>query len=405
MTRLDTRLYWIWMQQALGAGNHKVNALLRELGQAQAVYEADEGTFAPFELTGEELKRLRDKSLGEARRIARQALSGGGWMLTPDDRLYPSLLRAIPSIPLVLYGRGEMPDLDILPSVAVVGTRETTGYGRRATALIAGGLALGGMVVVSGGARGVDAIAHQAALAAGGITIAVQACGLDVDYPKSNEELRQRIALSGAVLTEYPPGTQALKHHFPIRNRIISGLALGTCVTEAPERSGALITAHHAFEQGRDVYAVAGDMLTGRSGGTDEMIRQGARLVTGAEEILREYEQRFPDILEAKAAAHIRGDPRFRNLPAETAIKEITKRAAPGPSGRAASAVCPNDASDAARAVFSVMTETPRTLGQIIERADLPAPQVLTALTELEVCDCVQSFPGQMYALSRGERP
>lgn len=389
------------MQQALGAGNHKVNALLRGLGQAQSVYEADEQTLVPFGLTNAEFAKLRNKSLDEARQIARQALADGCWMLTPDDRLYPSLLRAIPSVPLVLYGFGEMPDLEILPSIAVVGTRETTGYGRRATALIAGGLALGGMVVISGGARGVDTIAHQAALAAGGITIAVQACGLNIDYPKSNEELRRRIALSGAVLTEYPPGTQALKHHFPIRNRIISGLALGTCVTEAPERSGALITARHAFEQGRDVYAVAGDMLTGRSGGTDEMIRQGARLVTGAEEILLEYEQRFPDILDAKAAAHIRSDPRFRNLPAETAIEEISKQAAPPAPEQTAPAVCPDGASASARTVFSVITDTPQTLGQIIDRSDLPAPQVLTALTELELYGCVRCLPGQMYALSR----
>lgn len=395
MKRLDTRLYWIWMQQALGAGNPKTNALLRGLKQAQAVYEAGDQALYPFGLNEGEYKRLRDKSLDAARTAAERATEDGGWILTPEDKLFPSLLRTIPGVPLVLYGRGEMPNLDLLPSIAVVGTRETSGYGRRATALLAGGLALGGMVIISGGARGVDAIAHEAALAAGGMTVAVQACGLDIGYPKSNEELRRRIARSGAVISEFPPGTQALKHHFPMRNRLISGISLGTCVTEAPEKSGALITARHAFEQGRDVYAVAGDMLTGRSGGTDSLIRQGARLVTGAEEILLEYEARFPDILNPKAAAHARGDPRFRlyEMPQEKEILPSIQVAQPPV------AVCPDGVSDGARTVFAALTDTSQTLGQIIAQTNLTAPQVLTALTELEMLESVKCFPGQLYAL------
>lgn len=394
MKRLDIRLYWIWMQQALGAGNPKVNALLRGLKEAQAVYEAGDQALEPFGLNEGERRRLSDKSLEAAQLIVERTAKGGGWMLTPEDKLFPSLLRSIPGVPLVLYGRGEMPNFDLLPSIAVVGTRETSGYGRRATALLAGGLALGGMVVVSGGARGVDAVAHEAALSAGGVTVAVQACGLDIGYPKSNEELRQRIARSGAVISEFPPGTQALKHHFPMRNRLISGLALGTCVTEAPERSGALITARHAFEQGRDVYAVAGDMLTGRSGGTDKLIRQGARLVTGAEEILSEYEARFPDILNPKAAAHVRGDPRFRLYD--------TREEAPIPATAepvSSPAVCPAGVSDGAKTVYASVTDKPQTMGQIIAQTGLSAPQVMTALTELEMQECVQCLPGQLYVL------
>lgn len=396
---MDDRLYWIWMQRAFTPGSLKADALLRGFGSAAAVYETGESELAPFHLTKSEIDRVMDKSLEKPRAVLKNALGQGGWVLTPEDSLYPSLLRAIPGVPLVLYGRGELPDLDILPAVAVIGTRETTGYGRRATALLAGGLALGGAVIISGGARGVDTVAHESAMAAGGQTVAVQGCGLDVPYPPQNSGLREKIINSGAVISEFPPGTLPLHHHFPLRNRLISGMSLGVCVTEAPERSGALITARHAFEQGRDVFAVAGDMLSGRSAGTDELIRQGARLVTDAVEIIEEYHPRFPDILNPKAAEGVRADPRFRALPV---AEEEQPRPAPvpdKPDPRPAQPQCPDSVSEQARSIYRLLSSAAKTLGELIDESGMSAPQAMTVLTELELCGAVCCAPGQVYYL------
>jgi|LSQX01.1.fsa_nt_gb DNA processing protein len=405
---MDDRLYWIWMQRAIAPGSLKTDALLRGFGCARAVYESPQNELLQYGLTKTELKLLADKSLDRAGEILNLSLKDKGWILTPEDALYPSLLRSIPGLPLVLYGYGELPDLDIAPVVGVVGTRATTSYGRRATALIAGGLALGGAVVVSGGANGVDSVAHEAALEAGGCTVAVQGCGLDIQYPSQNCELRRRIARSGAVISEYPPGTPALRHNFPLRNRMISGVSLGVCVTEAPEKSGALITARHAFEQGRDVFAVAGDMLTGRSSGTDALIRQGARLVTSAEEILEEYLPRFPDIINPKAAAAVRQDPRFRDYGSDKGTSANSRGKPPMRQVYEKKSSAPHldrrTLSDEATKVLGFITDTPSTLEELIAATDLTAPGVMTALTELEMNGAIRCNPGQTYVLRPTEQ-
>lgn len=427
---MDSRVYWIWMQQAVPPGSPSADELLRAFGSARAVYGAgtDELSACSF-LSGTEQRALRDKSLDGPAALLKRALSGGDWLLTPEDALYPALLRLIEGVPLVLYGRGEMPDLNLLPAVAMVGTRRLTAYGREATARVAYGLARGGMLVVSGGALGGDGTAHEAALEAGGITIAVQGCGLDADYPRPHAELRRRIAKAGAVITEFPPGTPPEGRNFPLRNRLLSGMTLGTCVTEAPERSGALITARRAFEQGRDVFAVAGDMLSGRSPGTDGLIRQGGQLIRGCREILEEYFPRFPDILQLppESAEDFGGlPPRFLRTPPdrETGGSSVKKDSAAKPcsapetpgsrrgekqegafyaKGQAAASdasasVNPTaEVSPAALSLWKLLSDTPRALGELMEVSGLNAPRALSALTELELSGAALSLPGQRY--------
>lgn len=393
---MDDRLYWIWMQNIFAPGSLKPDCLLREYGSAREVYHAPVSEIRQFGLSKAELERISDKSLAASKYILNRALENGGWILTPDDALYPSLLRAIPGIPLVLYGYGELPNLDITPAVAIVGTRATTRFGRQATALVAGGLALGGAVVVSGGAYGVDTVAHESALAVGGQTVVVQGCGLDLPYPAKNAELRRNAALSGAVVSEFPPGTPPLKHNFPIRNRIISGLSLGVCVTEAPAKSGALITARLALEQGRDVFAVAGDMLTGRSAGTDQLIKSGAKLVTDAAEILEEYLFRFRDILDLKAAQNARSHPGLKHIfsgeeSSDTVVEQVAE-----PNFK--SAECPDSASEQSRLIFSLLNDRPKTMDELAALSGLAAAEILTALTELELSGCIRRAPGQAYA-------
>src|SRR6266849_1274445 len=201
------------------------------------------------------------------------------------DEHYPAWLRAIPDPPQVLYCDGSLEPGD-RQAVAIVGSRQASPYGLRVTNALAGELSALGFTIVSGFARGIDAAAHRAALAAGGRTIAVLGCGLDVDYPPGHASLRAEIAGNGAVLTEFVPGTPPLAGHFPRRNRIISGLALGVVVVEAAEGSGSLITARLALEQGREVFAVPGSPLDPRCRGSNDLLRHGATLTESGEDVL-----------------------------------------------------------------------------------------------------------------------
>jgi DNA processing protein len=211
--------------------------------------------------------------------------------LTYHDDKYPSRLKEIYDYPPILYVRGK-----ILPEdewcLAVVGTRRATVYGRQVTEEIVNDLAHNKITIVSGLARGIDTIAHQAALEAGGRTIAVSACGLDIIYPSENAGLAKRILEQGAIVSEYPLGTKPKPEHFPRRNRILSGLSLGVLVTEAGESSGALITADLALEQNRDVLAVPGSVLSPASQGTNHLIQEGAKLVRNCQDVLEELNLR-----------------------------------------------------------------------------------------------------------------
>lgn len=311
----------------------------------------------------------------------------GDWVLTPEDAYYPSLLLGLPDFPLVLYGRGEMPDLEHLPTVGMVGTRKCSDEGRRAAGDIARELSLHGVVIVSGGAEGIDAASHWGALYAGGLTVAVQACGLDVDYPALNREMRFRILRGqGALLSEYPYGSPPMRHHFPVRNRLIGGLSLGVCVVEAPRHSGSLITARLAAEQGRDVFVVPGAWDSVRFTGSNGLIKQGARLITSPREILEEYEARFPAILE-------RREPPSTPVPVREKAERSTDAA---PS----TASCPEGAGEAARAVWTALTAgCPGEPDELAEATGLTASQVLAALTELELLGGVQAGPGGRYRL------
>jgi DNA processing protein len=216
-----------------------------------------------------------------------RARAYGAKIFTTEDAGYPELLSKIYDPPLVIYVCGELGPRDG-KSVAVVGTRRPTAYGRLAAEKISGGLAASGIMVVSGLASGIDTAAHSAALDAGGRTVAVLGSGLGVHFPAANEKLEEKIARSGAIVSEFPMGFPPSKGTFPRRNRIISGLSLGTVVVEAPEKSGALITAMYALEQGRDVFAVPGSVVSRFSRGPHWLIKQGAKLVESAQDVLEE---------------------------------------------------------------------------------------------------------------------
>ncbi|MBF0541304.1 MAG: DNA-protecting protein DprA [Nitrospirae bacterium] len=218
-------------------------------------------------------------------------------IITYRDDTYPELLKQIHDPPVLLFIKGELVSSDKM-AIAVVGTRGVTTYGKDVTQRLSTGLAEMGITIVSGMARGVDTIAHLSALDAGGRTIAVLGCGLDIIYPYENKGLYNRIIEQGAVISEFLPGTPPYKHNFPARNRIVSGLSLGVLVTEAPEQSGALITAQFAVEQNREVFAVPGNIMSNKAEGNHKLIKEGAKFVSSVEDILIEIGVTVKDFVQ-----------------------------------------------------------------------------------------------------------
>jgi DNA processing protein len=282
-----------------------------------------------------------------------------------DDR-YPAWLRAIPDPPAVLYCDGRIEPRD-RQAVAIVGARKATPYGLRVTETLARELSGAGFTIVSGFARGIDAAAHRAALDAGGRTIAVLGCGLDVNYPPEHGRLREEIAASGAVLTEFAPGTQPRPMNFPQRNRIISGLSLGVVVVEAAEDSGSLITARLALEQGREVFAVPGSIDAPLSRGPHGLIKQGAKLVETVDDIIEEL---LPQMDTAVAPKRRPGFSKAAEIP---------------------------NLSPEERLLLDQMSRDPLHLDDLTERSGLTPAGVAGILLGLELKGAVRRLPGQRY--------
>ena len=251
--------YWVWFTTLPGLTNRSKLLLLEHFPSPEDIYYAQPEDLPPVEgLSSSQAALLSDKSTDRAEDVLAHCAKGDIFLLTMQDALYPDRLRNIYDPPVLLYGRGRMPLFDEEAAVSVVGTRTCTPYGISAAEELGYQLAKEGAVVVSGLAKGIDGASHRGALRAGGFTAAVLGGGVDVVYPAENRRLYEDIAATGVLLSEYPPGTEPMGSHFPVRNRILSGLSLAVLVVEAPERSGALITANTALEQGRDVFAVPG---------------------------------------------------------------------------------------------------------------------------------------------------
>ena len=356
---------WIALRSIRGVGNIVGLGLVKVFGGPRQVLEA-----------GAQRLECAGVRAGLARAIARFDDWTGvedqlrrlerveGRLLTWSDESYPDPLRHIHDPPLFLYVRGNLEEA-VGPSaqgIAVVGSRTPSSYGRQMARVLSAGLAEGGLTVVSGLARGIDAEAHWAALRSGGRTVAVLGCGIDVIYPTEHHHLMARTAKNGAVVSEFPMGTQPEAENFPGRNRIISGLTLGTVVVEAAERSGSLITAHFAMEQGREVFAVPGPVGI-RSRGPHRLLRQGATLVETANDVLSEI------------APHLRA----------------VATTPPAP-------LAPREA-----AVLRCLGETPVALDDIARASGLGLSATMETLLALELRGVVRSLPGKCYAA--GDQP
>lgn len=288
--------YWLWLSLRISPGNSAGDLVLAHFSyDAKEIYRASPETLSAIaDLKPEIAEALADKDLDETRDIYRWCNANNVGLLAYDSPLYPDRLRRIAHAPLLLYYKGKLPDFDQNVCIACVGTRRMSEYGKREGYVISRDLAIGGAVVVSGMARGIDTVCHRGALDAGGHTIAILGCGIDRVYPPENDTLMQEIILNGTVLTEFKPGTPPTGSNFPIRNRILSGLCQGTLVVEADAKSGAMITARDALRQGRDIFALPGKVGDLNSAGTNSLIHDGGKMVTDAVDILEEYQFYYP---------------------------------------------------------------------------------------------------------------
>ena len=293
--------YWLWLANLQGLGVLAAIRCLRAFPNIRSLYLAGENELRQVPgLSRNDVCLLCQKETYAAEKIEETCRTSGIQVLCLTDSAYPERLRNIDDPPLVLYVKGKLPPVDERLCIAIVGTRKCGDYGREMAGHIASELASHGAVVVTGLADGIDSTAAEGALRVGGTVIGVLGTGVDMVYPAKNRELQRAVEEHGALVSEFPPGTRPAGWHFPVRNRVISGLSLGVAIVEAPMKSGSLITAARAQEQGRDVFVVPGAVNDPSFQGSNELIRDGAQLIFGGTDILEEYRFRYPELLPAE---------------------------------------------------------------------------------------------------------
>lgn len=389
---MKDKLYWVWAQNALGISSSvKSDEIISYFGNAESLYFAGEyewrisGIFTPGQIN-----KLKTTTLDEAKKIVSDCQRYRIKIITPDDADYPSMLFKLPNLPLVLYVRGNLDCLKNKISIAVVGAREASDIGARIARALSASLSRSGAVIVSGAAKGIDSAAHNGALDAGANTVAVLGCGFGTDYLPENEPLRREIAGHGALVTEYPPLTPAFGRNFPFRNRIISGLSYGTIVIEANEKSGSLRTVGHAIEQGRDIFAVPGDITSSMNMGTNKLLRDGAKPVFNAMDVLEEYAERFPDLLDINKI--------------ETVLTMQTPSAKPKTAEKKKAFVKPTvsqNISDKAKLICDALTTDTMQAEELILKTKLSTSDFLTAMTELELLGIIEPLAGKNYRINQ----
>lgn len=361
-------LPWLAFVRVKGLGCTSFKKIADHFGDPTHAFSASEVELAQIPgLDREAIEGLLSFSEWDEIREELHSVSEAGARVVPfTDRHYPVRLRMIPDPPPILYGKGEIQEEDE-KAVAVVGSRSASDYGMRVARDLCQGLASLGFTVVSGMARGIDGWAHEAALEAGGRTIAVLGSGVDVVYPPEHEGLYRRISESGAIVSELPMGTPPFSYNFPSRNRLISGLSLGVVIVEATEKSGSLITAGLALEQGREVFAVPGEAGASRSRGTHRLIRQGAKLVESVEDILEEI------------APQLRGG------------AALAQKTAP--------VFLPADMSPEAKKIFELVLAGPLQIDEVIQMSGHSAAKVSEVLLDLEIRGLIKQLSGKRFSV------
>ncbi len=437
---------WVWFAEKCGAGSSEMVRVLDKFGSIRDVYLADHDEYMNADVSEKLSRALSDKSLEKAYNIVRYCNSNSIGILTYQSEEYPKSLRSLKNPPAVLYFAGNLPDLNKTLCISVVGTRKMSEYGMKAAYKIAYEVAASGAVVVSGMALGIDSVAASAALAAGGRTVAVLGSGIDIVYPREHQKLYNAIKERGAIISEYPPSVPPLGRHFPVRNRIISGISQGTVVIDAGDKSGALITAKTGILQGKDIYAVPSNIDSENSSGTNSLIRDGAQAVLCGYDIIKNYAYLFYDTVDiqrlrnaekrsefnpsALTRFNVRArdaSPVYKGSSALTENEKIEqmakgekpktkeekqKTAAPQRSVEAEAAdekkVADSPSGDESRAALESLSEKHRKIFDelpldraisvdYLTKTGFKLGEVISALTVLEIKGLISSLPGGLY--------
>lgn len=383
--------YWIWLSECKGIGLIKANKLLKHFGTPDNIYQAKERDYKDIQgINKADIKNLMHKDLTSTNEILTKCTQIGCRILTFQDSDYPDRLRNIYDPPIVLYIKGSLPYIDDQPIVGVVGTRSCTPYGIKTAQTIGYELSKNGIIVATGLARGIDTAATKGALKGGAHVIGVIGSGLDVIYPPENKTIYDDVASQGAVISEYPPGTHAIKNHFPARNRIISGISLGIAVIEAPKKSGALITAERALEQGRDVFALPGNVDAISCEGSNRLLREGAIPFMSADDIIDEYIELYPDKLRDsnkistnKVKKSIDNTSKVDYIDLDSDNNTTSDSSANRQERLLSNLLEQLDGDE--KNIAALIGMKPQSTDEIISDTELSAQQVLTSLTMLEL--------------------
>lgn len=398
----ENLVYWLWLQKSLGEGAY-IKAIVDEFGSAKNLYNANILEWRmSTSLTESQINRLGETDINSVNEIIYTCEQNGWQIIDYEDSAYPERLREIVNPPSVLYVDGEFPDVDSLALIAIVGTRKASDYAVKVAHIMSRGCADAGAVVVSGGVLGVDTAAHRGALMAGGKTIAVLGNGFGASYLSANKSLRDVIKVNGALVTEYPPFTSAGKRTFPLRNRIISALSVGVLVVEAGVKSGSLITANYALEQGRDVFAIPASVLSLDFAGTNKLIDDGAMVATKPIHLVAPYINKFAslDITKVKSVEEYFSDtsdksanaPKMSKPSFENADEDRQKRL----ERENAAAALDGDA----KTVYLSLNNSFEHIDVITQCTALSSANVMAALTQLELMGLAVSTSGKRYKKS-----
>jgi len=396
-------LHWIWFAGLPGVALRQKLQLLERFSDPEELFRTENFSRIP-EISPELAELLGNKDLDPARKIMADCKHAQLGILTMQDAAYPSKLRSISDPPLVLYYKGYIPDFEEQPSIGIVGTRKATANGLSNARSMAREITVCGGMVVSGGAAGIDSAALQGALDVGGSCVVVLGCGADVVYPKSNAVLFHKISECGCILSEYPPGTEPRPWLFPERNRIISGLSNGVLVVEAPKNSGALITAKDAFSQGRDVFAVPGNVGNPACEGSNGLLEDCAAVALSGWGVMKEYEGVYacvakrtclPQVPEPELPAMVAQPP--LESPKRDSDKKVIDNSASGAyidRERIIQGLDPFS-----RRIVENLGPEPIPVDDLIAAVDAPPNQVLGALTMLALSGVVENHPGRLVSL------
>jgi len=363
---------WIALSFIVGVGSRTAALLIERFGSPALIFAASTRSLVDAGLSQESVDALKSS---ESRAAARSQIDEirklGGEAITLVDKRYPNLLRETYDPPIVIYCLGSVVEAISQPTIAIVGSRRCSSYGRNVAEKLSRELAERGITIISGLARGIDSAAHRGALEGRGLTVGVMGTGLDAVYPKENRSLATQITQNGALVTEFPLATPPASQNFPFRNRVISGLALGVMVIEGAERSGSLITARLAYEQGRDVFAVPGNITSHKSFGPNNLIKDGAKLVHTWHDVVEELP------MEVKAA--ILSAERGERFIERARVEEV-------------------ELSPPERRVLKMLhPDEPLHIDQLIVRAGMPSGDLMGALLKLEMLDRIRQLPGKSF--------